>query len=373
MFKGNLSKKTKKIFVAVTNDFSTDYRVQKTCSYLVDKGFDVFVYGRVLPGTFKTKKPYKVYLKRHWFNNNFWFYAEYNIRLFFYLLFQRYDFILSNDLDTLPACFFVSRLRKVDLIYDSHELFSEGPELQGRKFVQGFWRGLESYFLPKIKKSFTVSQSIVDFYHKKHNNSMVLVRNLPLMKEEIEGGNVNFPTQNKVILYQGVLNPGRGIKPMIEALFFLDNIDLVIIGYGKVEKELKEFVARKKMTGRVHFLGRVERDQLPNYTKKATLGMVLEEPLGKSFEYSLPNKLFDYIHAELPIIAGSLPEIKRVICSFGVGVLVKDYDPKNIALSIKYLLNDKDLMNKIKANQKIAKQELCWEKEQKQLDKFFIN
>lgn len=373
MSKGNSIKNTKTVFVAVTNDFSTDYRVQKTCSYLIEKGFEVFVYGRVLPDTFEINKSYNIYLRKHWFNNNVWFYAEYNIRLFFFLLFKKYDFVLSNDLDTLPACFFASKLRKTDLIYDSHELFSEGPELQGRKIVQGFWRKLENYFLPKIKKSFTVSQSIVDFYHKKYNNSMGLVRNLPFANQETVFEEVNFPTQNKVILYQGVLNPGRGIKPMIEALAFLEGVDLVIIGYGKVEEELKTFVKVKKMTNRVHFLGRVEREKLPNYTKKATLGMVLEEPLGKSFEYSLPNKLFDYIHAELPIIAGSLPEIKKVICSFGVGVLVKNYEPKNIALTIKYLLKNKDLINQIKSNQKIAKETLCWEKEQKQLDNFFIN
>ena len=125
------------------------------------------------------------------------------------------------------------------------------------------------------------------------------------------------------------------------------------------------------MNERVHFLGRVERDKLFNYTKQATLGMVLEEPLGLSFQYSLPNKLFDYIHAEIPIIAGNLPEISRIINEFKVGVLVGDYQPKTIANAIHNLLEDKTLLSQIKENQQRAKEILCWEIECKKLDNYF--
>ena len=361
----------KKIFVAVTNDISTDYRVHKICNYLISKNFNVDVFGRVLPNTIAVKRDYKIIRKKHFFNNEAWFYAEYNIRLFFYIIFRKYDYILANDLDTLPACFFASKLKKTTLVYDSHELFSESVELQGRKFVQGFWRKLEDFFLPKITYAYTVSQSIVDFYDDKYQNKMGLIRNIPLKRDLLQVEEVTFPTKNKTILYQGVLNPGRGIKPMIKALHFIDNLDLIIIGYGKVEEDLKAFVTQQKMTERVHFLGRVERDKLFNYTKQATLGMVLEEPLGLSFMYSLPNKLFDYIHAEIPIIAGNLPEISRIINEFKVGVLVGDYQPKTIANAIHNLLEDKTLLSQIKENQQRAKEILCWEIECKKLDNYF--
>jgi glycosyltransferase involved in cell wall biosynthesis len=361
----------KKIFVAVTNDISTDYRVHKICNYLISKNYDVIVYGRTLPNTIKVKRDYKIVRKKHVFNNNFLFYAEFNIRLFFYLIFRSHKYILSNDLDTLPACFFASSIKSTDLVYDSHELFSEGPELQGRKFVQGFWRRLENYFLPKIKKSYTVSQSIVEFYDDKYQNKMGLIRNIPLKKDVLEVDEVRFPTKNRTILYQGVLNPGRGLKPMIKALEFIDNLDLIIIGYGKVEDELKTFVSENKMNNRVYFLGRVSRDKLFNYTKQATLGMVLEEPLGLSFKYSLPNKLFDYIHAGIPIIAGNLPEISRIINTYKVGVIVNDYAPKTIAKTIQNLLKDDALLSEIKKNQQKAKEVLCWEIESKKLDNYF--
>ncbi|APZ45135.1 glycosyl transferase group 1 [Polaribacter reichenbachii] len=361
----------KKIFVAVTNDISTDYRVHKICSYLISKKFQIDVYGRVLPNTINVNRDYKIIRKKHFFNNEAWFYAEFNIRLFFYLLFKKYDYILANDLDTLPACFFVSKLKNIELVYDSHELFSESVELQGRKFVKGFWRKLEDFFLPRIKKSYTVSQSIVNFYNDKYQNKMGLIRNIPLKKDVLKVEEVSFPTKNKTILYQGVLNPGRGIKPMIKALKYIEDLDLIIIGYGKVEEELKKFVIKHQLNNRVYFLGRVDRDKLFNYTKQATLGMVLEEPVGLSFQFSLPNKLFDYIHAGIPIIAGRLPEISRIISDFKVGVLVDDYQPETIAKTIHNLLEDKALLSKIKENQLKAKKVLCWEIESKKLDKFF--
>lgn len=361
----------KKIFVAVTNDISTDYRVHKICSYLIQKNFDIEVYGRVLPNTFFVERDYKITRKKHLFNHNFLFYAEYNVRLFLYVLFRKYDYILSNDLDTLPACFLLSSVKKTTLVYDSHELFSEGPELQGRKFVQTFWRKLEDFLLPRIKNSYTVSRSIADFYSEKYRNNMGVIRNIPPKNDFIENEEVQFPTHHKTILYQGVLNPGRGIKPMIQALKFIEDLDLIIIGYGKVEEELKQFVIEEKMSERVFFLGRISREKLFNYTKKATIGMVLEEPLGLSFQYSLPNKLFDYIHAEIPIISGNLPEISRIINEYKVGVIIPDYSPKNIAKTINNLLENKELLAQIKENQQSAKEELCWENEQKKLDFYF--
>ena len=363
--------KKKTVFVAVTNDVSTDQRVHKVCNFLLAKNFKVLVYGRLLPDTFKINRPYQIRRKKHWFTTNFLFYAEYNIRLFIFLINKNFDYILSNDLDTLPACFFASKFLKSTLVYDSHELFSEGPELQGRIFVQGFWRKLEDYFLPKIKNSYTVSNSIAAFYEDKYQNKMGVVRNLPILKREKNSKKVQFPTKNKTILYQGVLNPGRGIKTMIKALHHLKNIDLVIIGYGKVKNELTQFVIKEKMKKRVHFLGKIPYNELPNYTKIADIGMVLEESFGKSFEFSLPNKLFDYIHAEIPIISGNLPEITKIIQEYKVGVSVKNPTPKNIAEAVTNLLENKNLRTEIKQHQQKVKKILCWEKECKKLDVYF--
>ena len=360
-----------KILVAVTNDVSTDQRVHKVSSYLVNKGFDVLVYGRILPSTFEVSRNYDIVRKKHWFNNNFLFYAEYNIRLLLFLLRNQSAYIISNDLDTLPACFVASRLKKIELVYDSHEFFTEVPELQGRKFVTNFWKLIEKLLLPKLKKSYTVSESIATAYAKKYGIEMGVIRNVPYLNTTYDKEEVTFPTRNKVLLYQGTLTENRGLKQTIQALKYLKDVDLVIIGYGKEKKSLVDFTQKEAISDRVHFLGRIPHESLHNYTKQAHVGILLEEPAGASFNYSLPNKLFDYIHNELPILAYPLVEIKKIIDEHKVGVLVEIHEPKHIAAKIKELLEDENLITQIKENQKKIKELYSWENEQKKLDVYF--
>jgi len=361
----------KRILVAVTNDISTDQRVHKVCNYLIQKGFDVTIYGRVLPDTFEVERPYMMIRKKHWFNNNFLFYAEFNIRLLWFLIKHKSDYILSNDLDTLLACYIASKIKKNKLVYDSHEFFTEVPELQDRKFIQNFWRTIEKILLPNIKNTYTVSQNIANAYFKRYGIKMGVIRNFPLLNSDTVNEKVSFPTKNSTILYQGVISKGRGIKQTIKSLQYLKKVDLVIIGFGKVKEELIQFVKDQNMDKRVHFLGRVPYETLHNYTKIADIGIVLEEPIGQSFQLSLPNKLFDYIHAELPIVASPLKEIEYLIKKHNIGLVVKNHDPKNIANQIDLLLKNQNLRKEIKLNQKVIKSEFCWENESKLLDNYF--
>ena len=300
-----------KVFVAVTNDISSDQRVHKIATYIQNKEYNVLVYGRILRSTFQVNRPYKIKRVKHIFNNNFMFYAEYNFRLLMHLLFNKYEIIYSNDLDTLPACFIASKLFNSKLIYDSHEFFTEVPELQERKFVRNIWLSIEKILLPRIKNAITVSDSIANEYKLKYGIHMGILRNIPSLNTNGIIEKVKFPTKNKVVLYQGILNPGRGIKPMIDSLKYLKGVDLVIIGYGKVKDELVEYSEKSGCKSRIHFLGRIPHEKLVNYTKMASIGMVLEEPLGQSFNFSLPNKLFDFIHVGIPIIASPLVEVKK--------------------------------------------------------------
>lgn len=362
----------KKVLVAVTNDISTDQRIHKVCGSLTEKGFEVIVYGRVLSDTFEIHKPYKIVKKRHWFNDNFLFYAEFNLRLFWFIIWHKFDYILSNDLDTLPACYLANKIKKNELVFDSHEFFTEVPELQGRKFVRNFWKMLEKSMLPKVKRAYTVSQEIANAYFEKYGINMGVIRNVPLLNDEYIEEKVSFPTNHKVILYQGVISEGRGLKQTITSLKYLKNVDLVIIGFGKVKKELVQFSKDQHLGHRVHFMGRIPFEKLHNYTRKADIGILLEEPVGDSFQFSLPNKLFDYIHCELPILAYPLKEVKKIIERHNIGVMVKNHDPKHIASQINFLLENQELRAKIKKNQKAIKTTFCWEKESELLDKYFI-
>ena len=115
----------------------------------------------------------------------FFFYLEFNIRLFFFLLLNQCDLLLSNDLDTLFANFFISKFKKIKLVYDSHELFSELPELLNRPLVKSIWSYMERCLLKRIKYSYTVSESIADYYNTNYGIKMSVISNFPTRKSPV--------------------------------------------------------------------------------------------------------------------------------------------------------------------------------------------
>jgi glycosyltransferase involved in cell wall biosynthesis len=361
----------KRIIISVTSDLCTDQRVHKTATTLHEMGFDVLLLGRMLPDSLPIERAYKHKRFCLLFNTEFWFYMEYNIRLFFFLLFSRSNVLLANDLDTLLPNFLVSKIKNKPLVYDSHEMFCEGPELQGRKFVQSVWRMIEKWVVPKLKYSYTVSRSIADFYNKKYNTNFQLIRNIPRLQKESEIVPELTFNGKKIILYQGVMNPGRGLEEMIAAMPFIDSAILLIIGFGKVECQLKDLVSELSVEERVIFYGKVSFQELISYTKQADLGLLLERPLGLSFTYALPNKLFDYIHADLPIVASPLLEVKKIMDEFEIGVMVENHNSKYLADTINEMLNNREKRVMWKQNMQKAKKELNWEKEEKKLIKIF--
>jgi len=158
---------------------------------------------------------------------------------------------------------------------------------------------------------------------------------------------------------------------MIAAMPFIDSAVLLIIGFGKVEDELKELVVKMGVEDKVIFYGKVPFEDLFFYTKQADIGLLLEQPLGLSFRYALPNKLFDYIHAGLPIIASPLLEIKRIMDKNEMGVMIENYNPRYLAKTIKVMLNDAEKRKVWKANMVKVKQELNWEKESEKINNLF--
>ena len=331
------------IIVAVTNDLVTDQRVDRTCRALTADGWRVTLVGRRLPHSPElAPRGYAVRRMRLLFRRSAAFYAEYNIRLFLLLLFSRADAVFSNDTDTLAACCLAARLRRKPLYYDAHELFPDVPELQGRPRVQKVWKWIERKALPHVTQAFTVSQSVADEYRRRYGIDMTVIRNVP---DRIENGELRMEnllphqdnnatcdtpsqlsilnSQFSILLYQGAVNIGRGIREMIDVLPLLPDCRLVVAGDGDLLEQMKAYAAAQPWHDRVEFLGRVQPDRLRALTAQATLGLCLLEDLGLNYRYSLPNRIADFAQAGVPVLATDFPEIRRVIEEYGTGTLVE--------------------------------------------------
>jgi glycosyltransferase involved in cell wall biosynthesis len=293
------------------------------------------------------------------------FYAFYNIRLFIRLLIARADLFVANDLDTLPAVYLSSRLKRIPMVLDCHEYFTEVPELIGRPVVRKIWKILEAIFIPRIKYACTVSNSIADAYRQIYGITMQVVRNLPYRNDGATNGSVNL-SQNgeKIIIYQGSLNVGRGLELAIRSMQYMMNTRLVIIGAGDMEQELRKLARDLSLQHCVSFYGRLLPDELVRLTPQADLGISLEERLGLSYYYALPNKLFDYIQARVPVLVSDLPEMAAVVRNYDIGQVTDTTDPLQLATIMGDMLLDQARISAWKISLDKAASELCWENEE---------
>ena len=356
----------KRILISVTNDLTTDQRVEKTCEVLSEIGYDVLLVGRKLKKSLPIQRNYKTIRFRLLFNKGFLFYAEFNIRLFIFLLFTKKDLLFSNDLDTLLPNYIIGKLQNKKLVFDSHELFSEIPELVNKQQVKNVWLYLEKTIIPKLKNVITVSDSIKNHYHNLYGISAIVIRNIPKIKK-ISQRNFEIDAKGKkVILYQGSVNIGRGIELMIDTMALLDEYLFIVIGDGDILEQLNEKVSNLSLHNKVKFLGEKTPEELKELTPNATIGMSLEEDLGLNYRYALPNKIFDYLHANVPVIIADLPEMRALIKRYRVGEILTERTPKTLAKIIIYMTNisyEKEL--------KTAKKELNWSKEKEKLISIF--
>lgn len=362
----------KKAIVSVINDLVTDQRVNKNCLTLQKAGYDVLLVGRQ-----QRKSPpmdertYNCHRMKLIFEKGPCFYAEYNIRLFFFLLFHQADMLFSNDLDTILPNFFVSRLKHSKLIFDSHEYFTETPELVHRPLVQKVWKWIEQFTVPKLGRLITVNESIADLFREKYHVTVSVVRNIPIsriMPPKGDKAALGLPMNKHLLVLQGSgINVQRGAEELVQAMQFLPNCFLMIIGGGDVLPILKQMVKKLGLADSVQFLPRMPYSQMMAYTQLAEIGFTLDKDTNLNYRYSLPNKLFDFIQAGVPIVASHLVEIEKIIRKYNIGTFIENHTPENIATTIQNALKDTEMLAQWKQNLPVAAAELNWENEEKVL------
>lgn len=333
----------KRVIVSVTNDLVTDQRVHRSCMAMHQAGYEVLLVGRRLPTSAPVKRPYATARMRLLFRRKAFFYADYNFRLFWRLLFTRADLFYANDTDALPANYLAAWLRRKPLFFDAHEMFPEVPELVGRPRVKAVWQRIEDCLFPRMARrphtaAVTVCRSIADRYAERYGLTMGVVRNVPMRQPSEPAADArrradallaSLPADRQLLLYQGAVNVGRGVDWVMAAMPHLDGCHLVVAGVGDEYERLHQQALQEPYCHCVTFLGRVEPAVLRLITPHAALGLSLLENRGLNYYYSLPNRLADFVQASVPVLATDFPEIHRLVATYEIGTLVppEPFDP----------------------------------------------
>ena len=208
------------------------------------------------------------------------------------------------------------------------------------------------------------SEFLEDFYGIKNT---LVIRNIPALQKAEDKVDLrkmlNISPAKIILLYQGVILDGRGISLIFDALKAFPETVLVFLGDGVMKEKYKREAVQKGVIDRVYFAGMIKQTELINYTASADIGMALIENISVSYYHALPNKLFEYIMAELPILSCELPQMKKIVEEYRVGEAVNIEKPGIIIRTLQNWLNDKSILEEYKKNCKSASLELNWQAE----------
>jgi glycosyltransferase involved in cell wall biosynthesis len=275
---------------------------------------------------------------------------------------QRYDIYHSNDLNTLPQGIVCSKLRfrPKKLIYDSHEVQTSRT---GYSEKQGKLEGILIKFIDvMIVENHTRAKYNEDLY----GFYPAVVHNYPFKQDDTSKEKapihemLGLPENEKILLYQGGIQIGRGLEKLIEAAPLFKEGTLVLIGDGKIKPELQRMVEERGIQEKVKFIPKVPLADLPKYTRNAYLGFQVLNNVCFNHYSASSNKLFEYMMAGVPVIACSFPEIQRVVEEERIGLCVDSHDYKSIAEGVNYLLEHPEDRNKMVMNSYQAKENYNW-------------
>lgn len=295
---------------------------------------------------------------------------------------QQYDYIIAHDLYALPsAAKLFKNFNKISthckLIYDSREVYSQISTLNNKKFKQIVLTQLEKFYVKNVDIVITSGKLDTEYlktHFAKINNRLEYfeIYNYPpyiditgLDKNKLRD-KFNISNDKIIILYQGKIMKNRGLELILEVSEKLENtkiyqnkIHFCLMGEGELENELKS-ISEKKLLTNITFCGFVNYNELLEYTIGADWGLVLFEPVSVSYDFSLPNKLFEFIMAEVPVITNELPAIKEVIDKYNCGKLIpKKFEIDDIFNCFVQIIEEKEKLNKSKylENLRAAKEE----------------
>jgi glycosyltransferase involved in cell wall biosynthesis len=282
------------------------------------------------------------------------------------------DVVWANDADTLRAGASASRTTGARLVYDAHEVMWDVPQL--KRSWKWRWAMVERTQIRRAHAASTVCDPIADLMAERYKIPRpAVILNCPALAEsEHVPAPVDSPLNahrrpgERIVLYPGNVAPHRGLEELIAAIPFLpSDVRLVIIGQGAYQGAIKRLVAERELAERVTVLDPVPAEQLLGYVAGADVGTVSHLRRGRNQEYAMPNKLFEFMHLGIPVVANDLPLVTPIVREVGFGAVVDITDPRAVAHAIAGLLEDPDRRAQMRENALAGARRYSWENQER--------
>ncbi len=305
------------------------------------------------------------------------------VRSIYHLMQARADIYHASELTALPACYIVATLRRKPLVFEAYEMQPPDTRVGFWKHLRGLCTYLLARILPRCAAVITVSPPIAEELQRHYAASpVILLRNVPAYSAVSPGNRLrtrlNLGSETRIALYQGNLGPDRGLELLIRAAAYLEK-DIIIVMMGAGTKEmllhLESLIASEGVADRVKILPPVPYNELLEWTASATVGLIVYDPeYSSNIKMCLPNKLFEFLMAGLPILASRLEAVEAILNAYDVGQVVSSLAPAGIAAALTAMLSDRDALERTHINAlRAAQQEFCWEKESQRLTALYMN
>jgi glycosyltransferase involved in cell wall biosynthesis len=293
-------------------------------------------------------------------------YLDYYKKCYQFLSNNPVDIYHAHDLNTLAIAWWCKTRLGGNLVYDSHELFTETSMLS--KIDKVLWTKSEGYLIKKSDHVITVCDCIAEELRERYKIALpTVIMNCPnspgrlLDRQNLIREAAGIERDIPIILYQGGFANNRGLRKLLLSSGYFEQGKLVMMGWGNIENELREFVVNNNLEGKVYFIPPAPQIDLLNWSATADIGVIPYRAVGLNNYYTCPNKLFEYINSGLPVAGSAFPEIKKILNTWGLG---STFDPENsesIARVINTMLRNKEKLGEMRENAIKAAKVLNWQ------------
>jgi glycosyltransferase involved in cell wall biosynthesis len=289
----------------------------------------------------------------------------------------RPEVVHAHDAAMLLPGLLVARCTGALLVYDSHELATSVPYRE--RFWAWFVAAVERLSVPRADAVVTVSDGIAERLHERYDlaGRPTVLRNVSALVTDGPGSEGGLRTrlglgEQPLLLHQGAAATGRGAEDLVRAVALLPGVHLVFLGDGEAacEGRVRDLAVELDVADRVHLLGSVPLERLLEHTREADLGLSMLEDTCENHRLALPNKVFEYLAAGVPVVVNDLPELRRLVGQYGIGWVAGGASPVRLAATLRTALEQRDdpaLAQRLA----VAGRELRWEVEQRRLLELF--